>query len=101
MGSKYRNEYVKVDGITFHSKREAEYYQGLKLARMAGDLHFFLRQVPFDLPGDPPVRYLCDFVEFWKNGETRFVDVKGFPTPTYKMKKKMVEALYPIKILET
>jgi hypothetical protein len=87
------------DGIKFSSKREAAYYASLLLAKKSGDLLFFLRQVPFHLPGG--VRYVCDFAEFWKTGEVRFVDIKGFKTPMYVLKKKQVESLYPITIIET
>jgi hypothetical protein len=89
---------TEIDGIKFSSKREAKYYQDLLLARKSGDLLFFLRQVPFHLPGG--VRYVVDFAEFWKEGEVRFTDVKGFKTPSYIAKRKMVEALYPIEIME-
>lgn len=89
---------VEVDGAKFQSKKEARYFSELQFAQKSGQLLFFLRQVPFHLPGG--VRYVCDFAEFWKSGEVRFVDVKGFATTGYKSKKKMVEAMYPIKILE-
>lgn len=89
---------TEVDGVKFSSKREARYFQQLQLAQKSGDLLFFLRQVPFHLAGG--VRYVCDFAEFWKNGDVRFVDTKGFRTPMYKAKQKMVQATYPIKILE-
>lgn len=86
------------DGITFHSKKEAKYYDELVLLKASGEVLFFLRQVPFHLPGS--VKYLCDFQVFWKDGNVSFVDVKGMKTATYIMKKKMVEALYPIKLTE-
>lgn len=95
---KFKNQPTEVEGVRFQSKKEAKYYQDLCLARRSGDLLFFLRQVPFHLPGG--VRYIVDFVEFWKSGETRFVDVKGFKTPTYQMKKKIVESEYPVEIIE-
>lgn len=95
---KFHNVPTEADGITFHSKKEAQYYQSLLLARRSGDLLFFLRQLPFHLPGG--VRYVVDFGEFWKNGEVRFVDVKGFKTASYLTKKRLVEALYPVKIIE-
>ena len=98
IGHKFSAVRTEVDGIKFGSKKEARYYQQLLFAKKSGDLLFFLRQVPFHLAGG--VRYLCDFAEFWKNGEVRFVDSKGFRTPMYIAKKKMVEALYPITILE-
>jgi len=95
---KYNARPTELDGIRFSSKREAKYYSDLLLAQRSGDLLFFLRQVPFHLPGN--VRYVCDFAEFWKSGEVRFSDIKGFRTPMYILKKKQVEAIYPIKILE-
>lgn len=95
---KFRSQITEVDGIVFSSKKEARYWSDLQLALRSGDLLFVLRQVPFHLPGG--VRYVVDFAEFWKNSDVRFVDVKGFKTPMYIAKKKMVEALYPIKILE-
>jgi hypothetical protein len=95
---KFNAARTELDGIKFSSKREAHYYQDLLLARRSGELLFFLRQVPFHLPGG--VRYCCDFAEFWRSGEVRFTDVKGLRTPMYIAKKKMVEATYPVTILE-
>ncbi len=46
------------------------------------------------------VRYIVDFAEFWQDGSVRFVDVKGLRTSMYKVKKKMIEAEFPITILE-
>lgn len=95
---KFGNIPVMVDGITFSSKKESRYYQDLLLAKKSGDLLFFLRQVPFHLPGG--VRYVVDFETIWKDGHIEFVDVKGFFTPASKMKIKMVEELYfPVKII--
>lgn len=95
---KYNARRTEINGIKFSSKHEAAYYQKLILAQKSGELIFFLRQVPFHLAGG--VRYVCDFVEFWKDGDVRFTDSKGFRTPMYIAKKKMVEAVYPIQILE-
>lgn len=89
---------TEYDGIKFASKKEAKRYKELLLLKKAGDILFFLRQVPFHLPGN--VKYLCDFVIFWTNGEVIFEDVKGVKTPMYILKKKQIEALYPIEITE-
>jgi len=89
---------TEVDGIRFDSKKEAEYYRELKLRWLSGEVIFFLRQVPFHLPGG--VTYRVDFQEFWADGTVHFVDVKGMRTKEYIMKKKMVESLYPVKIEE-
>lgn len=94
--SKYNAKKVVVDGIKFDSKKEAKYYEELKLRKAAGEVDYFLLQVPFHLPGG--VVYKCDFQEFLSDGTVRYVDTKGFETPEFKIKKKQVEALYPVTI---
>ena len=89
---------TELDGINFDSKKEAKYYIELKLRIKSGEVIFFLRQVPFDLPGK--VKYRIDFQEFHSDGTVHFVDVKGKKTDMYIAKKKIVEALYPIEIEE-
>ena len=89
---------TELNGINFDSKKEAKYYTELKLRMKAGEVIFFLRQVPFDLPGK--VKYRIDFQEFHSDGTIHFVDVKGKKTDMYIAKKKIVEALYPIEIEE-
>lgn len=87
-----------LDGIHFASKKEARRYDELNLLKKDGEVLFFLRQVPLHLPG--AVKYVCDFLVFWKDGEVTFEDVKGMRTPQYIAKKKIVEAIYPIEIKE-
>ena len=87
---------TKADGIRFDSKKEAARYENLKLLQMAGEVVFFLRQVPFHLPGG--TTYRVDFQIFWANGEVSFEDVKGMQTKEFIRAKKQVEALYPVKI---
>ena len=96
--SKYRSIMEECQGIKFQSKKEARYFRELKARVFAGEVLYFLRQVPFDLVGG--VKYRIDFMEVWNDGSIHWVDVKGFKTQTYKMKRRMVEASYPIKIIE-
>ena len=93
---KYNAIRTEFDGIRFDSKKEASYYADLTLRQKAGEVTFFLRQVPLHLPGR--VKYIVDFLEFHSNGEVHFVDVKGFETPEFKVKKRLVEAIYPVLI---
>ena len=86
------------EGIRFASKKEGQRSLDLKQLQSAGEIAFFLRQVPFHLPGN--VKYVVDFAIFWACGEVTFEDVKGVRTPQYITKKKQVEALYPITIKE-
>jgi hypothetical protein len=87
-----------IDDIHFASKKEGKRYQELLLAQKGGRVVFFLRQVPFHLPGGN--KYICDFMVFWEDGKITFEEVKGYKTPLYKMKKQIVESVYPIKITE-
>lgn len=102
-GSKYGAKPTEADGIRFDSKAEARYYLELKGRVEAGGVEFFFRQTPVHLPGN--TRYVMDFLEFLPctcGGCTcqrhRFVDVKGVETQTFRLKKRQVEDLYPIKI---
>lgn len=84
------------DGKSFPSKLEARYYDKLRLLQNNGQVLFFLRQIPFDLPGK--IKYVCDFQVFYSNGEISFVDTKGKDTALSQTKRKMVEELYPVTI---
>ena len=89
------------DGIRFDSQLEAKYYSLLKLQQHEGSVLFFLRQVPLHIHGPEKsanIKYVCDFQVFYSDGRVEFIDIKGFETPDFKMKKKLVEANYPIDI---
>jgi len=96
--SKYRNVKTTIDGITFDSKAEAARYCELKIAKSAGEVRWFVRQVGFDLPGN--VRYRADFLVVWADGRVSVEDVKGTLTALYRLKKRQVEALYGVEITE-
>lgn len=93
---KFRAKITERDGIKFSSKKEAAYYERLKLRVAAGEVLFFLRQVPIHLPGG--VKLVVDFQEFRADGSVHFVDTKGMETESFRAKRRMVEALYPIEI---
>ena len=95
---KFRAIPTELDGIKFASRKEAKRYRELELLKKSGELLFFLRQVPFHLPGN--VKYVCDFLCFWKDSDITIEDVKGIKMPMYVLKKKQVEAIYPVKITE-
>jgi len=94
--NKYNAKRTIVDGINFPSELEASYYSHLKIRVLAGEVLYFLRQVPFHLPGG--VKYVVDFMEIHADGSVHYVDVKGKETRMFITKKKIVEALYPVEI---
>lgn len=93
---KYGAKPTTVNGRRYDSKAEARYAQALEMRRRAGEVVMYLEQVPIRLPGG--TTYRCDFVVFEASGEVRFVDVKGYETETFRIKKREIEALYPIEI---
>lgn len=95
---KYRNAPTVVDGIRFDSKREANYYASLKARVSAGEVAYFLRQVPIHLPSG--TRYVVDFQIHFADHSRRpeYVDVKGFQTKEFKIKLRAVQFHYPITI---
>lgn len=120
MRSKYGAVPTVVDGIRFASKREAAYYRELCLRLKAGDIRQLLLQPKYRLWIQPFVRngiakgevincgeYIGDF-QFEESDRgyggvtwTKVVvDVKGMKTPVYRLKKRIVEALYGIQIRE-
>lgn len=94
--SKYNNCPTTVDGIRFDSKHEANYYRRLLIRKAAGEILFFLRQVPFHLPGG--TRYVVDFLEFHADSSVHVVDTKGRETEVFRVKKREVEHHYPVRI---
>ncbi len=95
-GHKFRAKPVNDGGHYFASKLEHNFYLSLELKKKIGLVLFFLRQVPFHLPGG--VKYICDYQIFYSDGQISFVDVKGVETSEFIAKKKIVEAMYPVTI---
>ena len=93
---------TEIDGIKFASKREANRYIELTLLKRKGHIKYLELQVPFviTINGVKICKYLADFTYTDDKGIYHVEDVKGMRTPIYKLKKKMVEASYPIHIEE-
>ena len=124
---KYHNKKVTLNGIEFHSRKEARRYNELLLLERAGAIQGLERQVAFELipaqyeevytgeyykrgsrMGEPKKKRICtekavtyyaDFVYF-EGGEKIVEDTKGFKTPEYIIKRKMMRYLLGIKIKE-
>ena len=99
--SKYGAIPTYCDGVRFDSRKEGARYLALKILRDAGDVLWFARQPRFVLVGG--VEYIADFIVAWADGRVTVEDVKsaGTKTKMYRLKKKQVEALYTVKIVET
>ncbi len=97
--SKYKAVKTVVDGITFASKREAYYYRLYSKMQEAGMIKNLKMQtsLPFTLNGKKMFVYKPDF-EFDDKDGHHYIDVKGFETKEFKIKKKIIEAFYKIEI---
>lgn len=104
--SKYRNEKVEYDGITFDSKLEMKRYCELKVLEKAKEITELQRQVKFVLIDKTKdyreTSYIADFVYKDKDGKLVVEDCKSKITKTqvYKIKKKLMQQRYGIKIKE-
>lgn len=101
--TKYHAQPVEIDGIRFASKAEGRRYSQLKLMERAGEICSLVLQPKYPLVvGEQHIAtYRGDFF-YVDCGTGKFIleDVKGVRTPVYKLKKKLVEALYGISITE-
>ena len=104
--SKFRNKKVSLDGYTFDSLAEAKHYKyTLKPRLEAGEIsHLEIHpRIRCELNGRKICDYIADFryldVSFagpqGQQGMTVVEDVKGYKTAVYRLKKKLVEAMYP------
>ena len=106
--SKYNACKTIIDGIEFDSRREAKRWKELRQLEDIGEIRGLKRQVVFEviprfkLNGKTyrPTNYVADFV-YYENGITVVEDCKGFRTPEYRLKKKLVAYMLGIEIRES
>ena len=102
---KYKNIKTVIDEITFDSKKEATYYGMLKLKEKAKLIDRFEMQVRYDLIVNKIkiCFYKADFVTYKEGKVLEVIDVKSEMTkklPVYRLKKKLMKAMYNIDIIE-
>jgi hypothetical protein len=100
--SKYGAKKTEIDGIIFDSKKEAERWLFLRGREAAGEINCLERQLSFVFTHNHVkiCTYRCDFAYFDLIEKRRvYEDVKGFRTPLYRLKLKMLHAFYPMVLL--
>jgi len=106
--AKYGNRKVIRDGIEFDSIKECQRYCELKLMQRAGVISDLQMQVAFELiPSqrvdgkvvERAVNYIADFV-YQQNGLKVVEDTKGYKTPEYIIKRKLMLWVHGIRIRE-
>lgn len=111
--NKYHNKKVEIGDLKFDSRKESMRYAELKIMERAGlikDLEpqkkkYVLIPAQRDKNGkiiERECAYIADFVyKDTKTGETIVEDVKGYRTPEYRIKRKMMLFFHGIRIRET
>lgn len=103
--TKYHAKRTPLDGFIFDSIAEAHRYSELKLAERAGEIRW-LRvhpRFPIVINGVKVCAYIGDFSYKDKDGVDVLEDVKSDWTrtlPVYRLKRKLMKAVYGIEILE-
>ena len=108
---KYNAVKTEYRGIWYHSKKEALTANQLDIDKAHGLIDFWLRQVPFQLPGR--IEYRADFVTYKRIGilgewnlsndsafYVKVIEVKGMETDVWKLKHKLFTETYPHLELE-
>lgn len=107
---KFHNRPGSEDGLHFDSQAELKRYRELKMMQSAGAIDKLVadkKQLRYTLKvnGQVVCTYVADFQYVEKFGnlswQTVTEDVKGFRTPQYRIKKKLMKAIFGIEIRET
>lgn len=100
-------EFRTLDGITFDSRLEMEFYAELRQRELAGEIRDieYHPSFPVEISGKPYAVYTADFsfVELMPASGLRIVDVKSTGSrkdAAFKLRKKAAELAHGIKIEE-
>lgn len=104
--TKYGAKKTVIDGITFDSKAEGQYYLHLVKLKRDGLIQDFslqpryILQEAFEKNGKKyrQIEYIGDFLITLLDGTLELIDVKGFETPDFKIKRKLFEKRYPFPL---
>lgn len=106
---KYRAKPCVIEGIRFASQREGRRFLELRMLEKAGEIRELELQPRFPLyalrASNGEVIKVADYVADFQFREGRdgalvVEDVKGMPTETYRLKKRIFEAQYGMQIRE-
>lgn len=98
--SKYKNQRTEIDGHKFPSLREAEYYllyksmlQHKQLVKLELQPKFTLQPGFINKAGKrvKAITYKADFLLTFPGGRQKVIEVKGFRTRDYQLRRKMFE----------
>lgn len=98
--NKYNNSKVEFHGYTFDSQAELDYYKYLfgreEIHSIELQPEFILQPAFTNAVGKKilPIKYKADFLVTYRDGTQKVIDIKGFETTDFKLKKKMFEYVH-------
>jgi len=94
--NKYKAVKQTYNGYSYDSKFEASFAQDLDLRKKAKDITDWERQfkISLDVNGYHLCNYFCDFRIHHNDGSFELVETKGIETEVYRLKRKLLEALW-------
>lgn len=97
---KYGAKRCNYAGNQYDSRAEADIAAELDLSVRVGAILGYKRQVtvPLVVNGKRVTSMRVDFVLELKDGSLEYLEVKGFATPEWLIKRKLFEALYPDRV---
>ncbi|PWT80199.1 MAG: hypothetical protein C5B44_05670 [Acidobacteria bacterium] len=99
-----RSKYGAKKTNGYHSKKEADRAAELHAMAKIGVITDLKEQVSFELvpkqDGERAVKYIADFQYTLPDGRVVTEDVKGFRTPVYVLKRKLLRYVHGITIRE-
>ena len=97
--NKYGAQQIVVDGVLFHSKGEARFWEVLRLREKAGEIYGLERQKVYQISieGVKICKLIVDFA-YYSRDDNQFhaADWKGVVTPMFRLKAKMVKAQHGV-----
>jgi hypothetical protein len=97
LGTNKYNAQIKIyNGFGYHSKREADYAQDLDLLKKGKAITDWDRQFSIDLVagGVKICTHKVDFRVLHNDGRYELVEVKGKETGEWRLKRKLLEAVW-------
>lgn len=105
--NKFNAKKTEIDGIVFHSRKEAARYSQLKLYEKGGLITNLRLQVSYELipklvingKTERAIKYIADFVYYDTVHKCEIVeDVKGMITDVFKLKYRLMKLIHGIDI---
>lgn len=94
--NKYNATKQTYNGYNYDSKFEARVAKELDLLKEAGEIIEVERQFPvrIEFNGKLICTYYCDFRVLYPDGSYELIEAKGIETEVYRLKRKLLEAIW-------